>query len=151
MKRMLLLSVLLVSIVSTNSFATRSIQQISVTNTLGNTNATGGVPGLTQTAVGLEFNNGGSSPCLTTIVAYGGFFNMQVGTGQACVAAVTSVAIKPVVSPAGTVYSVPPSTTLNTNYYSNQILVSSNTAPTFDSSNGTVVTPGTVTVTYQGT
>ena len=126
------------------------IQQISITNMLWNPNGTGGAAGLTQTSVVAAFNNGGSHPCYTTTLAFQGFINVQVGTGQACVAAVTSVSLTPVAGPAGTVYAAPSDVSINGLYFTNQIITDDNTDPVFDTTNGAVKTQGTVHVAYQG-
>ena len=151
-------SSLLATLISTQSLASHQyanvtvtpIQQISVTNMLWNANGTGGAPGMTQTSVVVAFNNGGSHPCYTTTLAFEGYYNLSVGTGLSCVAAVTSVSFTPVAGPAGAVYTAPTNTSINGSYYTSQLIVSDNTDPVFDTTNGAVNTAGTVAVSYQG-
>lgn len=156
MKRMLILSLSI--LISGKIFAvdqlTKSgtaspIQEITVSNMLWNQNATGGLPGLTPSSIVVAFKNGGAKPCYSTTLAYKSAITILVGTGQPCVAAVTTISVTPVMGPAGTVYAVPSDIVVNGIYYMNQILISNGTDPLFDTTNGTVKTQGAVQATVQ--
>ncbi len=127
-----------------------SIQEITITNTLWNEHATGGAAGLTKTSIIAAFNNGGNTPCFTTTLAFDGSTTIQVGIGQPCVAAVTSIAITPVAGPAGTVYAAPANVTIDGSNFATQIVVADGTDPVFDTTNGAVKTQGVILVTSQG-
>jgi hypothetical protein len=129
---------------------TAPIQRIDIVNLLWNENATNAVPGLSPTSVLVAFNNGSTKPCFTTTLAFQGAATVLAGSGQACVAAVTSVTITPVAGPAGTVYAAPADTSINGAYYATQMIINDKTDPVFDSTNGAVKTQGTVQVSSQG-
>jgi hypothetical protein len=159
MKRIFLSAQILLAIVAMNqTFAQNNsahrgvstIQQINVTNVLWNPNGTAGAPGMTQTSVLVSFHNGGAKPCFTTTLAYDGMTTVLVGSGQACVAAVTSVSFAPVAGPSGNVYAAPTDVTIDGSYFVTQMLIDNGTDPVFDTTNGLIKTQGVVQVTSQG-
>lgn len=132
-------------LVSTKLFATANapIQRIDVVNMLSNNGSQ-----VTQTSVVLAFENGGSTPCFTTTLAFQAATTVWAGTDQACGAGITGVTISPVAGPAGiVVYNAPTPPTLNSSLYSTQMIISQNTAPLFDASNGLIIAAGTAQVT----
>src|SRR5438445_5608750 len=142
--------VLLAVLASTQVYAVTKIQRIDVVNLLWNQNGTSGIPGLTPTSVVVAFNNGGAKPCYTNTLSFQGATTVLAGTGQVCIAAVTSISVTPVAGPAGTVYAAPSNFAITGSYFATQIIINQLTAPTFDSTNGSVVTQGTVQATIQG-
>lgn len=132
--------------ISANVFASNNapIQRIDVANMLWN-NVAGAT--MTQTPVVVAFENGGTTPCTSVTIPFNGFVVVWAGIGQACISPITSITITPVVSPGmGTVYAAPNSTTINSSYYSTQVIINQATAPVFNPSNGTISTSGTVQV-----
>ena len=105
--------------------------------------------GITSTAVVVAFENGGSAPCFTTTLAFQGAITVWAGIGQACVTTVTSITITPVAGLGGMIYEPPNDLTINGLLYSTQIVISQNTAPVFDVSNGSLISSGTVLATIQ--
>ena len=152
MRRMFIrVQVLLALLVCFPAFASASpIQQIYVSNMLWNQNATAAAQGLTPTAVVVAFHNGGASACFTTTLAFQGATTILVGTGQPCVAAVTTVSMTPVAGPAGTIYATPTAAAVPGANYSTQILIDNKTDPIFDTTNGKISTQGAVQATIQG-
>ena len=126
------------------------IQRIDVVNMLWNPGGTGGAAGMTPTSVIVAFNNGGSRACFTSTLLFQAGVTVLAGTGQPCVAAITSVTVTPVAGPAGLVYAAPSAVSINGSYYTNQLIISNQTAPVFDTTNGAVATPGAVQVVIQG-
>lgn len=136
---------------STQVFAANPVQRIDVVNMLWNPNGTAGAQGLSPTSVVVAFNNGGAKPCFTTTLAFQGSTTVLAGTGQACVAKVTTVTFTPVAGPAGTVYATPGSATnINGAFFTTQLIVGNGTDPQFDATNGAVKTQGVISVTSQG-
>ena len=131
--------------ISTNLFALGNapIQRVDVVNLLWNS-AAGGNGGLTNTTVTVAFNNGGVKPCFTTTLPFQGAITVLAGIGQACVAPVNDIAITPLAGPIGLVYQAPADATITTTYYSTQIVIGQFTAPVFDPTNATLLSPGTV-------
>lgn len=133
------------------------LQQIQIANMLYNQDATGANPGLTTDPVLVKFfTNGSANPCYSATVPFQGAIAVTSGTGQACSAAITTVSFTPVASAVvGTIYNAPTNATL-TSEYTQQLLIqqttkSGNTSygPIFDTTNGLVTTPGSVTIDTQ--
>ena len=141
---------LLAIVVSSHAFAAAPIQRIDVVNMLWNQNATAAAPGLTPTSVLVAFHNGGGTPCFTTTLAFQGSTTVLAGTGQTCVAAITTVSVTPVAGPAGTVFATPSAVAITSTYYASQIIVNNKTDPIFDATNGAIKTQGVVQATVQG-
>lgn len=120
--------------------ANAPIQRIDVVNLLSN----GG--GVTQTSVVVAFANEGSLPCFTATLAFRGTITVWAGTGQACVNPITDVTITPIAasSEVPVVYEPPPLVSINATLYSTQLLINQNTAPIFDTTNGTLIATGTI-------
>lgn len=131
--------------ISTNLFALANapIQRIDVVNLLWN-NTAGGDGGLTNTSVTVAFNNGGVKPCFTTTLPFQGAITVSAGIGQACVAPINDIAITPLAGPIGLVYQAPASAAITTSYYSTQLVIEQFTAPIFDPTNATLLSPGSV-------
>jgi hypothetical protein len=149
MKRTLIPAAIAI-LASSLTFAANPIQRIDVVNMLWNPNGTSGVAGLSPTSVIVAFNNGGVKPCSTTTLAFQGAVTVLAGTGQACVAAITSVTITPVAGPAGTVYSALPDTPITSSHYTTQIMINNKIDPIFDSTNGAIKTQGVAQTIAQG-
>ncbi|CAM3083314.1 Uncharacterised protein [Legionella steigerwaltii] len=130
---------LLTQIFSTTLHAANApIQQIDIANLLGS-------GGATETAVLVAFSNGDSLPCYTTTIAYQAVTSIWAGIGQTCQAPITSITLTPIANGLGTVYETPLyPVTVDSSYYSTQIIISQNTAPTFDPNNGNILSPGTL-------
>ncbi len=126
------------------------IQRIDVVNMLWNPGGTGGVAGLTPTSVVVAFNNGGSRPCFTSTLLFQAGVTVLAGTGQPCVAPVTTITVTPVAGPAGLAYAALSPISINGAYYTNQYIITNQTAPVFDTTNGAVATPGAAQVVIQG-
>ncbi len=131
--------------ISTNLFALANapIQRIDVVNLLWNS-AVGGNGGLSNTAVTVAFNNGGLKPCFTTTLPFQGSITVWAGIGQTCVAPINDIAITPIAGPLGLVYQAPADSTITTTYYSTQMVIGQFTAPVFDPTNATLLSPGSV-------
>lgn len=126
------------------------VQRIDVVNMLWNPSATGGAAGLTPTSVVVTFNNGGSRPCFTSTLLFQAGVTVLAGTGQPCVAPVTTITVTPVAGPAGLTYAALTGVSINSAYYSSQYIVTNQTAPVFDTTNGAVATIGAAQVVVQG-
>lgn len=150
MKRKLLGSSVIFSMLASTFVIAAPIQRIDVVNTLWNPNATGGAQGLTPTAVTLSFNNGGAKPCFVITIPFDGATTAYAGTGQSCVAKISSVSIAPVAGAGGTVFAAPADVVINPAFFETQITLSDQTDPVFDTTNGSVKTQGVVKVTTQG-
>ncbi len=159
MKRTLILAQALLAVTAstqifaapeTHTVGAAPIQRIDVVNMLWNQNGTGGAAGLSPTSVVVAFQNGGAKPCFTTTLAFQGATTVLAGTGQACVAAVTSVDVTPVAGPAGTVYATPASVAITSTFYATQVIINNKTDPIFDATNGAVKTQGVAQATVQG-
>lgn len=141
MKKWLLI-VLLFNASNLFAFANAPIQRIDITNWLWN-HVIGGNGGATKTSVKIVFENGGAVPCFTTILPFQSSLTVWAGLSQSCVAAITSVTFFPMDSSLGTVYLPPDNTIhLDASLYYAQLTVIQNTAPVFDSSNGSIASPG---------
>lgn len=137
-------------VVSSQVQALAPIQRIDVVNMLWNPNGTGSVAGLTPTSVVVAFNNGGSRPCFSSTLLFQAGVTVLAGTGQPCVAAITTVTVTPVAGPGGLVYAAPSPISITGSYYSNQLIITNLTDPVFDTTNGAVATPGAAQVIIQG-
>ncbi|KTC79110.1 hypothetical protein [Legionella cherrii] len=137
---------LLTQIFSTNLQAANApIQQIDIANLLANN--VGGSGGATETAVNVAFLNGGALPCYTTTLAYQAATSIRAGIGQTCQAPITSITLTPIANSngLGTIYETPLYPVMvDSRYYSTQITISQNTAPTFDPNNGNILLLGTI-------
>lgn len=142
MKKWIISIAFLTSTISPQLFAQANapIQRIDVVNLLSN----GG--GVTQTSVVVAFGNEGALPCFSTTLAFQGAITVWAGTGQSCVSPITNVTVTPLAasSDVPVVYEPPPPITVNATLYSTQILINQNTSPIFDTTNGTLITTGTV-------
>lgn len=137
------ISVLVAIFIATDLYAANApIQRIDIANLLSN----GG--GISSTAVSLEFTNGGSTPCFTTTLPYQGVITVWAGMGQACTTAITNLTITPLAGDFGVIYNPPNPLTISNSPYLTQITISQNTAPTFDPTNGTLLSTGTVATTF---
>jgi hypothetical protein len=147
MKRMVI-QAFLIGLTSTSLIAANApIQRVDVFNTLWNS-AAGGNGGATLTSVQVSFENGGTTPCFTTTLAFGSSTSVWAGQGQACVEPITLATITPLASPLGIgqIYDTPPTTTINSSFYFTELTINQGTAPTFSSINGDLLTTGTVSV-----
>lgn len=120
------------------------IQRIDVTNLLWNSNA-GGDGGLTDTAVTIDFFNGDATPCYSKTLAFQEAITLFAGATQPCTTPINEIAITPLSSATGLVYLAPSNATINTELYFAQLEVNQLAAPVFDSSNATLLAPGTAT------
>lgn len=151
MKRTLTLTAIVTTVFASSlTFAIAPLQRIDITNMLWNHNATDRAQGLTPTSVTLSFRNGGAKPCFTTNVAFQAGATVLSGTGQPCVAAITSISVTPIAGPAGAVYAAPEDIQINASYFVTQIILSNKNDPIFDSTHGGIKTQGAVQVTTQG-
>lgn len=143
-KLRLLSNFLITLLVSTNLYASSPIQRIDIVNMLSNL---GG--GVTQTPVQVVFSNHESASCYTTILAYNAVLSVFIGAGQPCISPITGMTITPIDQNAAvsTIYLAPSPISISSGYYYTQLSITENAAPTFDPSNGQVLTPGTVTLT----
>lgn len=140
---MFIRSTLLLVIASTKLFATPGapIQRIDLANILSNAG------GITETSVLASFTeNNATTPCYQTTLAFNQVMTVWVGANQSCTMPITSLSITPVADANGNapVYLAPDVYPIASTYFSTQITISQNTAPTFDPSNGSVLSFGTV-------
>lgn len=157
MKRIIISTFGIAMIAFTSNVAAALLQQIQVANMLYNQDATNSNPGLTTCPVLVKFfTSGATTACYTTTVPYQGAISVATGAGQPCGTAVAVISLTPVAAPnIGTLYTAPANVTLNTDY-TQQLLIQQaakngniSFGPVFDTTNGTVVTPGTVSVDVQ--
>lgn len=115
------------------------IQRIDVANLL--------TTGAVSSPVMLAFENGGSTPCITSLLAYQETTTIWAGAGQACLSAIASVTITPMDSSSniGVIYQTPENPVLvDKTRYSTRLLISQNMAPVFNSINGAMISQGTI-------
>ena len=115
------------------------IQRIDVANLL--------TTGAVNSPVILAFDNGGSNPCVTMLMAFQDTATIWAGTGQTCLTPISSVTITPfnASSGVGVIYQTPANpVVIDNNIYSTRLIISQNTAPVFDAINGAMITPGTI-------
>lgn len=150
-------TLLAASLILTTNASAGLLQQIQIANMLYNQDATGSNPGMSTTAVLVKgFTNGASTACFTATIGYQGSISFATGTGQTCTTAVTTVTFTPVATAiVGIAYTAPATVTLN-NSFTQQLLIeqtpmsgSTSYGPVFDTTNGTVATPGTITIDVQ--
>jgi hypothetical protein len=143
MKGKLIINILL-GLVSTPLLAANApIQRVDLVNMLG-------AGGATPTSILVTFNTDtGTLPCVSKTLAYQDAITVWAGIGQACITPVTSITVTPVAGSNGvSIYDTPIAPTyLSSSFYSTQITISQNTAPVFDSGNGSLISTGTLQVT----
>lgn len=123
------------------AMANAPIQRIDVANLLSSGGS--GAGDATLTAVDVAFDNGGTTPCYTTRLAFQGDITVFAGADEACIAPVRSVIITPVAGPIGLVYEAPAvPTVISEGVYVTQLIISQDTPPTFDASNGALLISG---------
>ncbi len=148
-KRAYFVSLLCLMFSGAASAETAYLQVIQLVNFLANTAAAS--TGMTPTSVTVQFYDDASGKaCWSTVLAYQADFTLRAGQGQACNTAVHQVTVTPVMV-AGLLqtYTGPFTFNVDTTKYSNQIMLSQDTAPVFNTANGLVATPGTIKVDIQ--
>lgn len=124
--------------------ANTPIQRLDVANLLWNSTA-GGNGGFTNTAVIVEFSNGGLAPCFSTTLPFQATITVWAGLDFPCVTPITNVSVTPIETlPLGLVYLAPENTLIQAHVYSTQMLISQLSPPLFDPDNATLMSPGTV-------
>jgi hypothetical protein len=117
-------------------------QEIHVVNLLANHDLPD--PGMTPTAVIVDYYNGGSWPCWTNHLAYHEDATIHAGPTQGCREKVTRVVISPTLTADKLkTYQAPFHIELEPAKYSTQIMIVQNTPPTFDSQTGLAIVSGT--------
>lgn len=128
--------------------ANNYIQEIHVANLLANHELTD--PGMTPTAVVVEYYNGSSRPCWSNHLDYRDDVTIHAGPTQGCKNKVTRVVISPMLTADKLkTYLAPVYAEIDPSKYATQIIVMQNTPPAFDSKNGLVSMSGTAKVQMQ--
>lgn len=145
----LLLSYMLIPAIANAGEANGYLQTVQIINFLSNTALTN--QGMTPTAVTIKFfNDTSGKACWTTTLAYQADFTLHSGLGQNCPTAITSLSVTPIlVSNVLQTYSGPYTINLDMTKYAYQINIVQDVAPVFESTNGLVKTPGTITAQLQ--
>lgn len=128
----------------TNQFT----QEIHVVNLLANTDLPD--PGMTPTAVVVDYYNGGSWPCWTNHLTYRQDVTIHAGPTQGCREKVHRVVISPTLTADKIkTYQAPIYVEIDPSQYSTQIMVVQKTPPTFDTQTGLANISGTATTKTQ--
>lgn len=132
----------------TAPLANNYIQEIHVVNLLANNELTD--PGMTPTAILVDYYNGGTWPCWTNHLAYRDDVTIHAGPTQGCKTKVTRVVISPtMMADKLKTYLAPIYAEIDATKYATQIIVLQNTPPTFDSKTGLASISGTAKVQMQ--
>lgn len=125
------------------------LQVIQIVNFLSNINLSN--PGLTPTSVTIQFiDSVTNKACWSSSLAYLADFTIRSGAGQNCPNLISEIKVTPiVVASVLQTYSGPYTIAIDPTKYSSQITINQATAPVFDSTNGLVTTPGTITADIQ--
>lgn len=147
-KKWMISQTLVLILISSSVFAIANapIQRIDIINNLWNSLA-GGSGGQTQTSVKVELDNGSPGPCFTKILPYQSAITVYAGIGQSCINKVVAITVTPYSGPGTLSPSYDPPGTpqaINSSLYLTQIAISQNTAPVYDSINGSLLMKGTV-------
>lgn len=123
-------------------------QEIHVTNLLANDELPD--PGMTPTAILVDYFNGGQYPCWTSHLAYHEDVTIHAGPSQGCREKVSRIVISPTMTADKLkTYLAPFHVEIDTGKYATQIIVVQNTPPTFDSKTGLASISGTAKVKTQ--
>lgn len=123
-------------------------QEIHVVNLLANTDLPD--PGMTPTAIIVDYYNGSSWPCWTNHLTYQQDVTIHAGPTQGCKAKVNRVVISPTLAADKIkTYVAPIYVEIDPRQYSTQIMVVQQTPPSFDTLTGLASTSGTATTRVQ--
>lgn len=128
--------------------ANQYTQSIYVVNFLANKNIAD--PGMTPTAILVDYYNGDQKPCWSKRINYQEDDTIHAGPTQGCVNKVNRVVVTPMaVAEKLNIYQGPAEVAIDTTKYSTQITITQDKSPLFDTQNGLVATPGTIQIKTQ--
>jgi hypothetical protein len=128
---------------NTDALANQYIQEIHVVNLLANNDLTD--PGMTPTAILVDYYSSGSWPCWTNHLAYRDDITIHAGPTQGCKQKVNRVVITPMMTfDKLRTYVAPVHLEIDQTKYATQIIVLQDTPPSFDNNSGLVITSGTM-------
>ncbi len=131
-----------------STLANQFTQEIHVTNLLANDELPD--PGMTPTAILVDYYNGGQYPCWTNHLAYHEDVTIHAGPSQGCREKVSRIVISPTMTADKLkTYLAPFHVVIDTSKYATQIIVVQDTPPTFDAKTGLASISGTAKVKTQ--
>lgn len=129
-----------------NNLAAKA-QYLKIDNRLA-TNSADAIVGATATDVFVSLYSEAAPPCFTAFLKYKGSLFLATGPRSPCVAPVSHISIMPLSSFPGAIYLPLDLTTVDPSLANFVATVESLQSPMFDTQNGSLVTSGTIQITF---